>query len=99
MASETSTQVEITPTFGVQMQTQMQPEPSPVPLLEQRFAELKQSLVRPEHKQKVIESYDRLLKTLEYEAETIDRIGPKIVPEINFDDVLANGTSHICHIK
>ncbi|KAL4872566.1 hypothetical protein BDV12DRAFT_133901 [Aspergillus spectabilis] len=35
-----------------------------VPLLDQRFVEVKKSLVAPEHKQKVIESYERICTAL-----------------------------------
>jgi hypothetical protein len=60
-------------------------------LLEQRFAALKKSLVKPEHKDKVIESYERLLKVLKTETEFIAKQGPSIVPEIDFSEVQKNG--------
>ncbi|KAH8884127.1 DUF1479-domain-containing protein [Thozetella sp. PMI_491] len=61
------------------------------PLLEERFTTLKKSLVRPEHKQKVIESWGRLLKVLESEVQRIQKHGPVSVPEIDFNDVRKNG--------
>ncbi|KAF5570218.1 DUF1479 domain-containing protein [Fusarium phyllophilum] len=60
-------------------------------LLDQRFAALKKSLVKPENKQKVIESYERLVKILRKEVEHIDKHGAALVPEIDFDDVRKNG--------
>jgi hypothetical protein len=59
--------------------------------LDQRFAALKKSLVKPENKQKVIESYDRLVKILRKEVDHIDKHGAALVPEIDFDDVRKNG--------
>jgi hypothetical protein len=47
--------------------------------------------VKPEHKQKVIESYDRLIKVLENEAEFIAKNGPSMVPEIDYNEVRRNG--------
>ncbi|KAK0609086.1 Uncharacterized protein DIS24_g12514 [Lasiodiplodia hormozganensis] len=69
-------------------QTQvLKPKP---PVLEQRFAVLKQSLVKPEHKQKVIESYARLQRALAAEVDLISKNGPAMVPEIDFNDVMQN---------
>lgn len=62
-----------------------------MPLLDQRFATIKKQLVLPEHRQKVITSYQRLLKVLEEEAAFISNNGPKVVPEIDFGDVRTNG--------
>ncbi|GAB7333650.1 hypothetical protein MBLNU13_g05208t1 [Cladosporium sp. NU13] len=62
-------------------------------ILEQRFSVLKQSLVKPEHKQKVIESYHRLVKVLEKEVDYIEKVGPALVPEIDFDVVRRNGNT------
>ncbi|KAF2636398.1 DUF1479-domain-containing protein [Massarina eburnea CBS 473.64] len=61
------------------------------PLLEQRFTALKKSLVKSEHKDKVIESYKRLCKALETEADFIAQHGPSMVPEIDFQEVQKNG--------
>lgn len=61
------------------------------PLLDQRFAVLKKSLVKPEHKEKVIESYGNLCKILESEADFIAKHGPSLVPEIDFNEVQNNG--------
>ncbi|KAF4337908.1 DUF1479 domain protein [Fusarium beomiforme] len=60
-------------------------------VLDQRFAVLKQSLVKPENKQKVIESYERLVKILRKEVDHIHKHGSALVPEIDFDDVRKNG--------
>ncbi|KAF5599498.1 DUF1479 domain-containing protein [Fusarium pseudoanthophilum] len=60
-------------------------------LLDQRFATLKKSLVKPENKLKVIESYERLVKILRKEVDHIDKHGAALVPEIDFDDVRKNG--------
>ncbi|KAB2568734.1 hypothetical protein DBV05_g12588, partial [Lasiodiplodia theobromae] len=70
-------------------QTQvLKPKP---PVLDQRFAVLKQSLVKSEHKQKVIESYARLQRALAAEVDLISKNGPAMVPEIDFNDVMQNG--------
>jgi len=63
------------------------------PLLDQRFATLKKSLVASENKAKVIESYQRLCDVLQKEAELIAQAGPAIVPEIDFNDVCRNGNN------
>lgn len=63
-------------------------------MLDQRFSILKKSLVKPEHKQKVIESYDRLVQILKSEVDLIEQNGPSMVPEIDFEDVRANGKPH-----
>jgi hypothetical protein len=68
---------------------------SSVPLLEQRFAILKKALVKPENKQKVIESYEQLCKVLESEADFIAKNGPSMVPEIDFDEVMKDGMSRL----
>ena len=62
-------------------------------MLEERFAILKKSLVKPEQKQKVIESYERLTKVLESEANFIAKHGPSMVPEIDFNEVRRTGQS------
>ncbi|KAI1859072.1 hypothetical protein JX265_010549 [Neoarthrinium moseri] len=83
-----------TETLAQPVQTQVQkPVTAECPLLDQRFAELKRSLVKPEHKQKVTESYHRVCDVLKNEAAFIEKTGPKIIPEIDFNDVLANGSS------
>lgn len=61
------------------------------PLLDSRFSILKQSLVRPEKKQKVIESFKRLRDVLEQETAFIAKHGPSMVPEIDFQDIHNNG--------
>ncbi|KAJ4128765.1 hypothetical protein NW765_013156 [Fusarium oxysporum] len=60
-------------------------------LLDHRFAALKKSLVKPENKQKVIESYERLVKILRKEVDHIHKHGAALVPEIDFADVQKNG--------
>lgn len=47
--------------------------------------------MKPEHKQQVIESYGRLLKVLDAEVARIKEFGAKLVPEIDFAEVLENG--------
>ncbi|KAF7550281.1 hypothetical protein G7Z17_g5838 [Cylindrodendrum hubeiense] len=64
---------------------------SVVEFLDQRFADLKKSLIKPENKQKVIESYNRLLKTLKLEVDHIEKFGSALVPEIDFAHVRENG--------
>ncbi|OQE14703.1 hypothetical protein PENSTE_c033G03678 [Penicillium steckii] len=61
------------------------------PLLEERFSLLKKSLVKPENKEKVIESYGNLLEVLESELSLIEKFGPSLVPEIDFNEVRENG--------
>jgi|SRR5687767_7738412 hypothetical protein len=93
--------------MSVTIQTQVEyvevDEPSPpdgtkqadlearVERLESRFAVLKKSLVKQENKQKVIESYERLLDVLKSEVKLIERNGPSMVPEIDFNLVRDNG--------
>lgn len=62
-----------------------------MPLLDRRFAVLKASLVKTENKQKVIESYGRLLDVLSSEVKRIQNSGPFMVPEIDFEDLRKNG--------
>lgn len=52
---------------------------------------MKQSIVRPEDRDRVIESYHRLTKALASEADRIAQQGPKAVPEISFEEVRNNG--------
>ncbi|KAF9738018.1 hypothetical protein PMIN01_03301 [Paraphaeosphaeria minitans] len=49
------------------------------------------SLVKLEKKQKVIESYHRLIKILETEADFIAKNGPSMVPEIDFNEARWSG--------
>lgn len=60
-------------------------------LLEERFSLLKKSIIKPENKERVIESYHRLTQALETESERIAKLGPKAIPEINFTDIEENG--------
>lgn len=60
------------------------------PILDSRFSELKQSIIKPEHKQKVIESYTRLCKVLRDEVALIEKNGPQMIPEIDFNLVHEN---------
>ena len=64
-----------------------------IPMLHPRFADLKKTLVKPEDKQKVTESYNRLLKTLEDEVLRIHKHGTDLIPEIDFQEVRQNGKS------
>jgi hypothetical protein len=59
--------------------------------LEERFSKLKQSIVKPEDKDRLIDSYHRLTKALETEANRISKLGPKSIPEIDFSTVESNG--------
>ncbi|KAK8147898.1 hypothetical protein G3M48_000776 [Beauveria asiatica] len=75
-------------------QLQIFDEPkSKVPMLDQRFAKLKKSFVKPEHKQHVIDSYQRLCSVLQDETDFIARNGPYMIPEIDFELVRKNGGS------
>jgi hypothetical protein len=85
---------------------QQTPKPLPAdtalasaPLLDERFSVLKQSLVKPENKQRVIESYDRLLKVLTKEIALIEKSGSALVPEIDFNDVRKNGWCSPCPVR
>jgi hypothetical protein len=60
-------------------------------LLEERFSKLKQSIIKPEDRARVIASYHELTKVLEAETDRISKLGPKSIPEVNFSEVLANG--------
>lgn len=64
--------------------------------MDQRFADLKQSLIKPENKQKVIESYARLVKVLKAEVDHIAKFGPALVPEIDFNEIRKNSTLAFC---
>lgn len=79
-------------TTTVQVQAQ-ELQSTGVPILDQRFAVIKKNLVKSEHKQEVIESYGRLCELLKQETDLIHKAGPNIVPEVEFDAVLANGES------
>ncbi|EMC94424.1 hypothetical protein BAUCODRAFT_548017 [Baudoinia panamericana UAMH 10762] len=61
------------------------------PLLEDRFSVLKQSIIKPEKKVRVIESYKRLVKVLASEADGIHKAGPQVIPEIDFETIHQNG--------
>ncbi|KAL1606743.1 hypothetical protein SLS60_004150 [Paraconiothyrium brasiliense] len=61
-------------------------------LLVERFAVLKESLVKPEHKQKVVESYGRLIKILDNEADFIAEHG-SMISELDFEQVRRTGQS------
>ncbi|OKL56483.1 hypothetical protein UA08_08360 [Talaromyces atroroseus] len=63
----------------------------PCQLLEPRFSELKQSIIKPENRQAVIHSYKRLVKVLASEADRIAKSGPSSIPVIDFADILENG--------
>lgn len=60
------------------------------PLLEERFSELKKSVISPADKQRVIESYGRLKQLLSVSADRIAQHGAAMVPEIPFADIAAN---------
>jgi hypothetical protein len=60
------------------------------PLLEERLSKLKQSLIKSEDKEKLINSYRRLTKPLEVEAHRISKLGPKSIPEIDFSTIESN---------
>ena len=51
---------------------------------------LKQSIIKPEHKQKVVDSYERLCKVLKEEIALIEKNGPSMIPEIDFKLVHEN---------
>jgi hypothetical protein len=61
------------------------------PLLEPRFSKLKQSIIAPEKKQKVIDSYKRVVQACHQEADLIRKMGPNAVPEIDFEGIAQNG--------
>ena len=65
------------------------------PLLEPRFSKLKQSIIAPEKKQKVIDSYKRVVQACHEEAKLISKMGPSAVPEIDFEDIVQNGESNL----
>ncbi|ABN67715.2 predicted protein [Scheffersomyces stipitis CBS 6054] len=60
------------------------------PDLENRFIDIKRSLVSPENIEKVTQSWKRLLRALEKQADTISEEGPKYVPQVDFKDIVAN---------
>ncbi|KAK5228226.1 hypothetical protein LTR72_002109 [Exophiala xenobiotica] len=61
------------------------------PLLEQRFADLKREIIKPENERVVSESYERLKIALAEEAANIAGKQQAAVPEIPWADVVANG--------
>jgi hypothetical protein len=64
------------------------------PLLEQRFADLKREIIKPENERAVSESYERLKVALAEEAAKIHEKQQAAVPEIPWADVVANGALH-----
>lgn len=54
--------------------------------LPDKFRQLKLSLVRG-REQKIIASWDRLLQQLKVENDMIADLGPKVIPEVSFDDL------------
>jgi hypothetical protein len=52
---------------------------------------LKKSIISPANRDRVIESYHRLTKAIEEEADRIAKLGPKAIPEIKFADLETNG--------
>ncbi|GAA3304398.1 hypothetical protein GCM10020218_103890 [Dactylosporangium vinaceum] len=56
---------------------------------------MKKSIIKPERRQKVIESNKQLLDTLKKEADFIAREGPAIVPEIDFE-LLRENRKYMC---
>ncbi|KPI34620.1 uncharacterized protein AB675_4941 [Cyphellophora attinorum] len=66
-------------------------EQYPCPLLEQRFSELKQAIIKPEDRDRVSESYARLKDALERESSRIAGLGPKAIPEVDFSIIESNG--------
>lgn len=54
--------------------------------LPDQFRQLKLSLVQG-REQKIIASWNRLLRQLQVENDTIAELGPKVIPEVYFDDL------------
>ena len=46
--------------------------------------------MKPEDRERFVESYQRIIKALAVEAERIGKLGPKSIPEINFSDIEDN---------
>ncbi|EXJ91449.1 hypothetical protein A1O1_04561 [Capronia coronata CBS 617.96] len=61
------------------------------PVLEQRFAELKREIIKPELEEAVSASYVRLKAALADEVERISKAQQSAVPEIAWSEVVANG--------
>ena len=61
------------------------------PLLEERFSKLKQTVIKPMDKDRVIESYQRVKQALEIDADRISKQGPQAIPEVDFSVVEAHG--------
>lgn len=51
---------------------------------------MKQSVIKPEDRERVIESYHRLTGLLQAEAERISRVGPASIPEVPFTAIEKN---------
>jgi len=62
-----------------------------LPRLEPRYADLKKSIIKPENVEKVKQSYARLLKALDVEADRIKSLQHKAIPECNYKDITENG--------
>jgi hypothetical protein len=60
------------------------------PLLEEKYSKLKKSIVKPEDRARLIDSYHRLVKLLEKEADRIGELGPKAIPEVDFSLIESN---------
>lgn len=59
--------------------------------LEARFADVKKSLVKPEHYAAVQDSWTRLIKVLETRTAEIDKAGPSAVPYVDFSSIGPDG--------
>ncbi|KAI9759314.1 MAG: hypothetical protein M4579_002443 [Chaenotheca gracillima] len=70
-----------------------QPEPLPA-----RFAELKARLIRGREDQ-LRNSWERLLAELREEIGIIAALGPKVVPEIQFNDIHSPSESFVSEVK
>lgn len=60
-------------------------------MLHERFSKLKQSIIKDEDRERVIQSYHRLTKALQTEAGRIAEQGSNAIPQIDFAAVEGNG--------
>lgn len=60
------------------------------PDLDARFIKLKKKLVAPENREKVTESWKRLLKALKIETGKISEEGSKYVPQVEWEEIVQN---------
>ena len=71
---------------------------SPTTPLPNRFADLKRDIIRGNEDQ-LVQSWQRLLSRLITENETVARLGPKVIPQIDFEDLHQAPDAFLAEVK